>query len=207
MSYKKMIISLFVVFTLFSQVAKAEVNQSNPMDLIQELTSGVLKELSTKQALFVAEPSKAAEFGRNYILPYVDNYKMSRYVVGKKWKKTSQQQKDSFVQAFTDTIINSYSRSLIKLNVAKIEVIKNISKRKGRSSIVTEATLKNGTKVDVIYRLFQSKKDQKWYIYDFSVENVSLLVNYRKTFASEISKKGMDQVIINMNNALKSVGE
>lgn len=207
MSYKKMIISLFVVFTLFSQVAKAEVNQSNPMDLIQELTSGVLKELSTKQALFVAEPSKAAEFGRNYILPYVDNYKMSRYVVGKKWKKTSQQQKDSFVQAFTDTIINSYSRSLIKLNVAEIEVIKNISKRKGRSSIVTEATLKNGTKVDVIYRLFQSKKDQKWYIYDFSVENVSLLVNYRKTFASEISKKGMDQVIINMNNALKSVGE
>ena len=207
MSYKKLIISLFVVFTLFSQVAKAEVNQSNPMDLIQELTSGILKELSTKQALFVAEPSKAAEFGRNYILPYVDNYKMSRYVVGKKWKKTSQQQKDSFVQAFTDTIINSYSRSLIKLNVAKIEVIKNISKRKGRSSIVTEATLKNGTKVDVIYRLFQSKKDQKWYIYDFSVENVSLLVNYRKTFASEISKKGMDQVIINMNNALKSVGE
>ena len=207
MSYKKMIISLFVVFTLFSQVAKAEVNQSNPMDLIQELTSGVLKELSTKQALFVAEPSKAAEFGRNYILPYVDNYKMSRYVVGKKWKKMSQQQKDSFVQAFTDTIINSYSHSLIKLNVAKIEVIKNISKRKGRSSIVTEATLKNGTKVDVIYRLFQSKKDQKWYIYDFSVENVSLLVNYRKTFASEISKKGMDQVIINMNNALKSVGE
>jgi len=207
MSYKKMIISLFVVFTLFSQVAKAEVNQSNPMDLIQELTSGVLKELSTKQALFVAEPSKAAEFGRNYILPYVDNYKMSRYVVGKKWKKMSQQQKDSFVQAFTDTIINSYSRSLIKLNVAEIEVIKNISKRKGRSSIVTEATLKNGTKVDVIYRLFQSKKDQKWYIYDFSVENVSLLVNYRKTFASEISKKGMDQVIINMNNALKSVGE
>ena len=207
MSYKKMIISLFVVFTLFSQVAKAEVNQSNPMDLIQELTSGVLKELSTKQALFVAEPSKAAEFGRNYILPYVDNYKMSRYVVGKKWKKTSQQQKDSFVQAFTDTIINSYSRSLIKLKVAEIEVIKNISKRKGRSSIVTEATLKNGTKVDVIYRLFQSKKDQKWYIYDFSVENVSLLVNYRKTFASEISKKGMEQVIINMNNALKSVGE
>ena len=207
MSYKKMIISLFVVFTLFSQVAKAEVNQSNPMDLIQELTSGALKELSTKQALFVAEPSKAAEFGRNYILPYVDNYKMSRYVVGKKWKKTSQQQKDSFVQAFTDTIINSYSHSLIKLNVAEIEVIKNISKRKGRSSIVTEATLKNGTKVDVIYRLFQSKKDQKWYIYDFSVENVSLLVNYRKTFASEISKKGMDQVIINMNNALKSVGE
>lgn len=207
MSYKKMIISLFVVFTLFSQVAKAKVNQSNPMDLIQELTSGILKELSTKQALFVAEPSKAAEFGRNYILPYVDNYKMSRYVVGKKWKKTSQQQKDSFVQAFTDTIINSYSHSLIKLNVAEIEVIKNISKRKGRSSIVTEATLKNGTKVDVIYRLFQSKKDQKWYIYDFSVENVSLLVNYRKTFASEISKKGMDQVIINMNNALKSVGE
>lgn len=207
MSYKKMIISLFVVFTLFSQVSKAEVNQSNPMGLIQELTSGVLKELSTKQELFVAEPSKAAEFGRNYILPYVDNYKMSRYVVGKKWKKMSQQQKDSFVQAFTDTIINSYSRSLIKLNVAKIEVIKNISKRKGRSLIVTEATLKNGTKVDVIYRLFQSKKDQKWYIYDFSVENVSLLVNYRKTFASEISKKGMDQVIINMNNALKSVGE
>ncbi len=207
MSYKKMIISLFVVFTLFSQVAKAEVNQSNPMDLIQELTSGILKELSTKQALFVAEPSKAEEFGRNYILPYVDTYKMSRYVVGKKWKKMSQQQKDSFVQAFTDTIINSYSRSLIKLNVAEIEVIKNISKRKGRSSIVTEATLKNGTKVDVIYRLFQSKKDQKWYIYDFSVENVSLLVNYRKTFASEISKKGMDQVIINMNNALKSVGE
>lgn len=207
MSYKKLIISLFVVFTLFSQVAKAEVNQSNPMDLIQELTSGILKELSTKQALFVAEPSKAAEFGRNYILPYVDNYKMSRYVVGKKWKKTSQQQKDSFVQAFTDTIINSYSRSLIKLKVAEIEVIKNISKRKGRSSIVTEATLKNGTKVGVIYRLFQSKKDQKWYIYDFSVENVSLLVNYRKTFASEISKKGMEQVIINMNNALKSVGE
>ena len=202
-SYNHLLAGIFIIFSLLAQTANADVNQSDPVKLVEELTSGILKELAEKQDAFVADPSKAAEFGRNYILPYVDNYKMSRYVVGRKWKTATQQQQDDFVQAFTDTIINSYSRSLVKLKIAGVEVVKSLSKRRGRSSVVTVATQKNGTKVDVIYRLFQSKKNQKWYIYDFSVEGISLLVNYRKTFASEISKKGLDQVILNMQNGLK----
>jgi phospholipid transport system substrate-binding protein len=190
-------------FLSLSVSANTQINQSDPVEMVKDLSNGILDQLVTKRAEFIAEPEKVVIFAKSYILPYVDNYKMARYVMGKKWKTASKKQQQDFADAFTETILRSYSDSLIKLKIEKIEVTKVLAKRKGRKSITTEVTQTNGEQSTVIYRAYQNKKTKKWLLYDFSVEGISLLVNYRKTFASEFAKKGVEQVILNMQEKLE----
>jgi len=202
---KMLFLKLILVMSIvFSYIAYADFSQKDPTDMVKELSDGVLNQLVIHRADFEAHPSKAVVFAEEYILPYVDTYKMSRYVMGRKWKQASKQQQTDFVDAFTKTILNSYASSLIKLQIEEIDIVKTTSKRKGRASVETEVTQSSGEKTKVVYRLFQNKKDKKWFIYDFAVEGISLLVNYRKSFSSEISKKGLDQVITDMQNNLKT---
>lgn len=202
---------LFLRFALFtcigfsslSILANTKINQSDPVEMVKDLSDGILEQLVSKRAVFIAEPDEVITFAKSYILPYVDTYKMARYVMGRKWKTASEKQQQDFSDAFTETLLRSYSDSLIKLKIKKIEVVKVLSKRKGRKSITTEVTQANGEQTTVVYRAYQNKKTKNWLLYDFSVEGISMLVNYRKTFASEFSKKGVEQVINSMHEKLK----
>jgi phospholipid transport system substrate-binding protein len=51
----------------------------------------------------------------------------------------------------------------------------------------------NGVPVSIVYSLHHTK--QGWKVYDVAVEGVSLVTNYRSSFASTIRKDGLDQLI------------
>lgn len=187
-------------FVLSINIVNAQINQKNPVQMIKGLSTGVVEQLSVNQQKFIENPDKLLEFAKGYILPYVDTYKMARYVVGRQWKKISKNQQQEFATAFAQMLLRTYSSSLVKLNIKTIDVIKATGKRKNRKSIATEVTQKNGEKTAVVYRAYQDKKTNKWMVYDFSIEGISMLVNYRKTFSSEIAKKGLTQVIKNIKS-------
>ncbi len=74
-----------------------------------------------------------------------------------------------------------------------------VETRPGRASVSTEVTQADGNVSTVVYRAYLNKNDQKWFLYDVSIEGISMLLNYRKSFASEFQKKGIDEVIAGLN--------
>jgi phospholipid transport system substrate-binding protein len=193
----KKLITLFLVINLLwlSQAVSAEVRQDDPVVMVKDMARDILAELKVKQELFRQDPSLIEAFAYEFVMPYVDTARMARYVAGRKWKSASPQQQKDFVEAFSKNLINSYSNTLLKLNIVDVEVVNVRSTKRGKKAITTEVTQDNGKKSIVVYRAFFDKKTQKWMLYDFSVEGISLLVNYRKVFSSEIDKKGFDVVI------------
>ncbi|NCN44442.1 MAG: toluene tolerance protein [Piscirickettsiaceae bacterium CG_4_9_14_3_um_filter_43_564] len=169
--------------------------QDDPKRLVHELSQSLVDAIDANRQKFEENPSEIKRFADENVLPYIDTPKMARYVMAQFWKQASEEQQNAFVEAFTNTLLRSYSTSILKLKVSRMVVLNAIETHKGRVSVATEVTQNDGNVTKVVYRLFLNGDDQKWYLYDVSIEGVSMLLNYRKSYASEFQKKGIDNVI------------
>ncbi|MGM0542192.1 MAG: MlaC/ttg2D family ABC transporter substrate-binding protein, partial [Pseudomonadota bacterium] len=145
-----------------------------------------------------SSPEKVKAFANVYVLPYVDTAKMARYVMGKHWRTATDSQQSEFMAAFANTLIRSYSESLLKLNIESVKVINAQEEQPGRVTVPSTVVQSDGNQTDVIYRAYLNKKSKKWMLYDVSIEGISMLLNYRKAYDSEFSKLGIDAVIVDM---------
>ncbi|MDG6773574.1 ABC transporter substrate-binding protein [Thiomicrorhabdus sp. ZW0627] len=198
------IVGLTLMFglTAYSQ-AEGAIPQDDPEIMISELSKTVVAALNEQRSQLEGHPAKIKEFANHYVLPYVDTEKMARYVMGRYWRTTSDEQKNAFVNEFTTTLMRSYSQSLLKLKINSVTVKPKVEEKPGRVTVSSEVEQADGNKTDVIYRAYLDKHTQKWLIYDVTVEGVSMLLNYRKTYDSEFGKNGVDAVIAAMKEKNK----
>ncbi|MBN2605700.1 MAG: ABC transporter substrate-binding protein [Thiotrichales bacterium] len=204
MIFKRRIVFLFgLLASLIVTGAQAQINQSDPKEMVQELSQTVLKQIDLQREELNADPEKVKAFADEYILPYVDTPKMARYVMGQYWRSATPKQQQEFTEAFKNTLLRSYSQSLIKLKVSKIKVTRVEEPREGRATVVTDVTQSDGNVSSVIYRAYLNNHTHKWMLYDVTIEGISLLLNYRKIFASEFDAKGIDQVIASLKEKNK----
>ncbi len=179
-------------------VVAHEVPQDDPEKMVKAIYNNVISELNLKREKLENDPAEVKSFATKYVLPYIDTPKMARYVLGKHWRSASKDQKQAFVDAFTNTLIRSYSQSLLKLKIETVSVATARVEKPGRVTVPSSVTQSDGNKSDVTYRAYLNKKSKKWMLYDVSVEGVSMLLNYRKAYNSDIVKKGLDAVIAEM---------
>jgi len=191
------VIQQMVLLLLLYSASTLAVNipQDDPKRLVHELSQSLVDAIDANRQKFEENPSEIKRFADENVLPYIDTPKMARYVMAQFWKQASEEQQNAFVEAFTNTLLRSYSTSILKLKVSRMVVLNAIETHKGRVSVATEVTQNDGNVSKVVYRLFLNGDDQKWYLYDVSIEGVSMLLNYRKSYASEFQKKGIDNVI------------
>lgn len=194
---------VMVMSLMLSNLALAqEINipQDDPYKMVESLSNKVVAELNARREVLEKDPVQVKVFADAYVLPYIDTEKMARYVMGKYWRTATEKQKTDFVNAFTNTMIRSYSQSLLKLRIESVNVEKTIEEKPGRVTVASSVLQSDGNKSDVIYRVYLNKKTKKWMLYDVVVEGVSMLLSYRKAYGSDISKKGLDTVITEMQS-------
>jgi len=191
------VIQQMVLLLLLYSASTLAVNipQDDPKRLVHELSQSLVDAIDANRQKFEENPSEIKRFADENVLPYIDTPKIARYVMAQFWKQASEEQQNAFVEAFTNTLLRSYSTSILKLKESRMVVLNAIETHKGRVSVATEVTQNDGNVTKVVYRLFLNGDDQKWYLYDVSIEGVSMLLNYRKSYASEFQKKGIDNVI------------
>lgn len=191
-------LALLLSFSATNSVMAQVVAQDDPEKMINELSNQLIYEMNANRAILEKEPTQVKLFAKRFVLPYIDTEKMARYVIGREWRTANDTQKKGFTEAFTNTLIRSYSQSLLKLNIESVKVAPAREEKPGRVTVASNVTQAGGNSSEVVYRLFLDKDSNKWMLYDVAVEGISMLLNYRKVYASEISKKGLDQVINDM---------
>ncbi|VAW49968.1 Phospholipid ABC transporter shuttle protein MlaC [hydrothermal vent metagenome] len=191
--------ALFMMVAFFSPPSLAVIiPQDDPEEMVRVLSQELIAKINEQRAELEAHPEKMKAFADAYVLPYVDTEKMARYVMGRYWRTATDEQKEAFTQAFSDMLIHSYSKNLLKLQINKVVVKPAREVKKGVVTVASVVTQTGGNQTDVVYRVYQNRKAPKWLLYDISIEGISMLLNYRKSYGSEISKKGLDQVITEM---------
>ncbi|GAB6069547.1 ABC transporter substrate-binding protein [Thiomicrorhabdus hydrogeniphila] len=192
-----------VFMSLFSSLTFASalvIKQDDPKTMVLDLSNTVITQLNQNREALEGNPAKIKEFALAYVLPYIDTDKMARYVMGKHWRSANDQQQTQFVDAFTNTLIRSYSQSLLKLNIDSVDIKNAQEEKPGRATVASSVLQSDGNRSEVVYRLYLNKKTHKWMLYDISVEGISMLLSYRKAYDSDISKKGLNAVITEMQS-------
>jgi len=193
------IVALLMVATFFSSpLLAAIIPQDDPEEMVRSLSQELIAKINEQRTELEAQPEKVKAFADEYVLPYVDTAKMARYVMGRYWRTATEAQKTAFTEAFSDMLIHSYSKNLLKLQIDKVVVKPAREVKKGVVTVASVVAQSDGNKTDVVYRVYLNRKTQQWLLYDISIEGISMLLNYRKSYGSEISKKGLDQVITEM---------
>lgn len=185
-------LATLMALLVFWQPALA--GDSEPEKLIRNTADEVLAIIKTRQAEFRENPTKMYQMVDEKVLPHFDFDRMTDLALGRYKRKIDDQQKPLLVQQFRQLLVRTYGKALLDYNDQVIAYLPlRGSIEKGEVSVRTEIEQKGGFPIPLNYELY--KRDDGWKVYDISVDNISLVTNYRSSFARKIKEDGIDGLI------------
>lgn len=183
------LLGLGVVSTSWAHVAMA------PDQLIRQTTDIVLSEIKNEQSELKQDSGKLYAFVDKTVLPHFDFERMSRWVLGKYWRKFNDEQQTRFVTEFRHLLVKTYGLALLEYNDQEVTVQPAaIDADAGTSVVKTEIVQPGAPPVAIDYRLYQNP-EKFWKVYDITIEGISLVANYRSSFSSVVRNKGPEGLL------------
>ena len=121
--------------------------------------------------------------------------------LAKNYRERSDKEREEFTALFKKLLENSYAS---KIENYQDETIKYVKEQvKGKYALVnTEIIRKDGT-INVDYKLIN--EDGKWTVYDFVIEEVSLIRNYRSQFTKIIKTESYGALVSKLSKKIKDL--
>lgn len=133
------------------------------------------------------------------ILKIFDNMGFAMRTVGPKWRTFTDEQRQTFADAFSGLLRATYLNSLDGYSGETIEYTgERYNNKQDKVEIQTVLKLKDKVPVPIFYRM--SEEEGQWLVYDVVVEGISLVKNYRSQFA-ELLQNGTAEELITQINA------
>ncbi len=177
-----------------------------PQTMLESVTSEIIDVLKREQTTVQNEPAHMFTLVEQVLLPHVDMDVMSRYVLGKYWRRANEEQRERFRQEFKNLLVRFYASALLE-DTDKLEqllansenLIKylpvSVDDTTRKTTVRAEVNMPNGgPRVPVSFSLFRNTKGD-WMMYDVNVDGISLVTNYRSSFAAEIKRDGLDALL------------
>ena len=130
------------------------------------------------------------------------NYnQMVRRSLARNYKNRTNKEREEFTGLFKKLLENSYAS---KIENYQDETINYVDEKvKGKYALVkTEIVRKNGV-IDVDYKLIY--ENGRWTVYDFVIEEVSLIRNYRSQFSKIIKTESYSALIAKLTKKIKDL--
>lgn len=163
--------------------------QTGAHELVKSTTDKVIAELKERHEELEAQPGKIYGFVEEYLLPHFDFARMSRLVLGKHWRRIDQAQRQRFVDEFRRLLVRTYASSMLKYSNENIYFLPYHGESGAEDVTVrTEVEQPGGSPIPIDYRLY--KVNGSWKVYDVAIDGVSLVINYRSSFSSQIARLG-----------------
>ena len=174
---------------------------ADPMAAVKETVKQVLAIVTDPS--YKSATSERREKLREIIAPRFDFSDMGRSALGYHWRTLSQPQRDQFVHLFTGLLEASYMGKIEDYKGQKIAYVKE--KQDGPYAQVDTNILQpgGGEPVSVNYRLRQTNGD--WKVYDVTIDQISLVGNYRNQFNRIINEKGYDKLVAAIKSKQQSI--
>jgi len=185
----KKICSLILLFWMLPALAATA-----PEELIRETSNKVIAEIKANREIYREDPSKIYQLVDTVVLPHFDFSAMTDLALGSYKSEVSAQQRPTIVNEFRLLLVRTYSSALLEYTDQELTYLPmEGSLADGQVVVKTEIAQAGGFPIPIDYRL--RRGDDGWKVFDISVDQVSLVTNYRSSFAREIKKQGVDGLI------------
>jgi len=191
---------LFVLTVLFSFILVPTVNVqadeiAEPQALVKDATDRMLQALKDNEQQLAEDSSVIYGLVQEILMPNFDFDKMSKLALGKNWRKADSDQRLRFTEEFRLLLVRTYSTAMLEYTDEEIRFLpfhEDLKKKKVK--VRMEILQSGGPSIPMSLSMYLNKENA-WKVYDVKIDGISLVTNYRATFATEIRNDGMDKLI------------
>ena len=207
----KLIKQLFAIATVaFASVSYAAVAAPAPAGneapdvLVKRISQDVLDTAKADKDIQAGNQKRVMDLVETKILPYVDFQRMTSLAAGRYWREASPEQQKQLSTEFRSLLIFTYSGALSQVKNETIE-FKPLRADPSDTEVEvrSQVNVARGEPIPLNYRV--AKSPTGWKIYDINVLGAWLVETYKGTFASEISKGGIDGLIKTLSEKNKKL--
>ncbi|HLW70641.1 MAG TPA: ABC transporter substrate-binding protein [Candidatus Binataceae bacterium] len=186
--------SLFVgVLTMISAPGAVARADDSAMSAVQSMVNQAVKILADQAT---PQATRASQL-RDLIAPSFDFAAMSRSALGYHWKSLNPAQRADFTQTFTGFIEAAYGSKIGDYHGQQVNFIKQTSLGNGYFQVFSQI-VQPGGKAPVPVNYLVEQKDGQWKVYDVTVDDISIIANYRTQFNRVINENGFDKLLADL---------
>lgn len=165
-----------------------------PDALVKETAQKIMTKLRVERELINKDNQRLYALVDEIVLPHFDFERMSQWVLGKHWRGATPVQQQEFIGQFRILLVRTYSKALID-NVDQEVRYLPLRSETGATDVTvkTEIPQQSGFPIPIDYSMYL--KNGAWKVYDVNIDGISLVANYRTSFANEIRKSGLETLI------------
>lgn len=176
-----------LVFVFSLNVSANDIHPAE--DVVRSTTADVVDVLKGKKSAVEVE-----QLISTIILPNFDFTQMSRWTLGKTWSGLPEEKQALFTDQFQKLLVGTYTTALVEFDNQQVEVQPAIQSKNPKLVVVpTVITQSNADPLNISYMMMDS--EHGWKVVDISIGGVSLIKNYRASYAAQIRKEGVDALI------------
>lgn len=195
---KQIVMSVLVALGIVFAGHAAANGVKPPDETIKQAVAEIQDLLGKNHAKYVSDKSSYFRMVDEKIVPHFDVPYIARSVLGRAWKTASDEQRKRFQEAFKSMLIRSYADALLEhYDSVQIDWKPVRMGQDSKEAIVNTSLVRHG-KPPVAIGFSMHRPGDAWKIYDITVENLSLIQNFRGQFSAELKRSSLDEMIQRM---------
>lgn len=195
--------SLFsLLLGLFVLCTPALAQEESPDALIKRVTEDVLTIVRQDKDIQSGNTKKAIALVEAKVLPHFNFMHMTALAVGRYWREATPEQKKQLSEEFKTLLVRTYSNALTGYKDQTVRY-KPTKMQSGDTDVLVRTEIVQSGAKPIALDYSVEKLPEGWKVYDVVVAGVSLVSNYRDTFAQEINANKIDGLIKMLANKNK----
>ncbi len=181
-----LILALGASFALAQDVA--------PDVLLKGVTTEVIEIIKHDKDLQAGNRTKVTALIETRILPHFDFARMTQIAMARNWRAATPEQQQALTAEFQTLLVRTYSTALSNYRDQVIE-FKRLRAGAGDTDVSVNSIVKQSGSEPLSIDYAMQKTPTGWKVYDIRIAGVSLITNYRDTFAGKVREAGLDGLI------------
>ena len=179
------------ILLVFSMVA-IQVHADSGVDTVKSRINQVLAILKDP----ALKSDSAKELKKKRLRAIFDNTfdytELSRSTLSRNWDKLKPDQQTEFTQLYKTLLEKLYMDEI--LSYKDQEIVFGKERALGENRVEVDTKLLSGsTETPINFRLIS--KNNQWWVYDFVIENISVVANYRSQFGRILTKESPEKML------------
>jgi len=165
------------------------------LDVVRTTADQVLAQVTANKMRLDQDPKGIYQLVEQTVVPRFDFTTMTQAALGRYWRRATPDQQAQVTNEFKELLVRTYAVALLGYSGQQIEYMP-VRLTVGETDVMIPTRIATGTggpPVPINYRMHVVNGD--WLVYDVVIDGVSLVTNYRSTFASSVQRRGIDGLI------------
>ena len=190
---QRVIIAIAFALLLFSSGLRAAIP---PDQLIQQVVERLINELTERKEELKSDRRRLYEMVERVIVEHIAVDKVAKLVLARHWRNASLEQRTDFADEFKNLLIRTYASALFDYTGREEMTYRPLQLSGNERTVVVRTDVKlRGVRAIAVNYKFLRVESGDWKIFDVTIDGISLVTNYRVSYARIIQKEGLDSLI------------